>query len=115
VPICASNRLTASKGGNFIDSASNYQFQETEKWVGEWMKKRGNRDEIGLLHYHYPALNAVILIIYTVLATKYTTNFRAGPGSPNIFVNFTGNGSKSLKISVEASLKNLQTDYIDLV
>jgi aryl-alcohol dehydrogenase-like predicted oxidoreductase len=115
VPICASSRLTASKGGNFIDSANNYQFQETEKWVGEWMKKRGNRDEIGLLHYRYPALNAVILIIHIVLATKYTTNFRAGPGSPNILVNFTGNGSKSLKTSVDASLKNLQTDYIDLV
>ncbi|KAM0202832.1 hypothetical protein ACHAPI_001000 [Fusarium lateritium] len=84
------------QGGNFIDSANNYQFQETEKWVGEWMKKRGNRDEI-------------------VLATKYTTNFRAGPGSSNILVNFTGNGSKSLRVSVEASLQNLQTDYIDLL
>jgi aryl-alcohol dehydrogenase-like predicted oxidoreductase len=30
-------------------------------------------------------------------------------------VNFTGNGSKSLRASVEASLKNLQTNYIDLV
>jgi aryl-alcohol dehydrogenase-like predicted oxidoreductase len=30
-------------------------------------------------------------------------------------VNFTGNGTKSLRASVEASLKNLQTDYIDLV
>lgn len=115
VSICTCSRLTASKGGNFIDSANNYQFQETEKWVGEWMKKRGNRDEIGLLHYLYPAFNDVILIIHVVLATKYTTNFRAGPGSPNILVNFAGNGSKSLKVSVEASLKNLQTDYIDLV
>jgi predicted aldo/keto reductase-like oxidoreductase len=40
--------LTLDEGGNFIDSANNYQFQETEKWVGEWMSKRGNRDEIGL-------------------------------------------------------------------
>ncbi|KAF5026704.1 hypothetical protein F66182_1211 [Fusarium sp. NRRL 66182] len=84
------------KGGNFIDVANNYQFQDSEKWLGEWMKKRGNRDEI-------------------VLATKYTTNFRAGPGAPNIMVNFMGNGSKSLKISVENSLQNLQTDYIDLL
>ncbi|RGP66681.1 alcohol dehydrogenase [Fusarium longipes] len=83
------------QGGNFIDSANNYQFQETEKWVGEWMSKRGNRDEI-------------------VIATKYTTNFRAGPGSPNIMMNFCGNGSKSLRTSVESSLRNLQTDYIDL-
>ncbi|KAF4335961.1 alcohol dehydrogenase [Fusarium beomiforme] len=84
------------QGGNFIDTANNYQFQETEKWVGEWMRKRGNRDEM-------------------VVATKYTTNFRAGPGAPNIMVNFTGNGSKSLRASVESSLKNLQTDYIDLL
>ncbi|KAM0505818.1 hypothetical protein ACHAP8_002050 [Fusarium lateritium] len=34
------------QGGNFIDTANNYQFQETERWVGEWMSKRGNRDEI---------------------------------------------------------------------
>lgn len=33
--------------GNFIDTANNYQFEESEKWIGEWMKKRGNRDEIG--------------------------------------------------------------------
>ncbi|KAM0563332.1 hypothetical protein ACHAPJ_001050 [Fusarium lateritium] len=84
------------KGGNFIDSANNYQFQDTEKWVGEWMKKRGNRDEI-------------------VVATKYTTNFRSGPGAPHIMANFTGNGSKSLKASINSSLRNLQTDYIDLL
>ncbi|KAL6914113.1 hypothetical protein FSHL1_011786 [Fusarium sambucinum] len=84
------------QGGNFIDTANNYQFQETERWVGEWMSKRGNRDEI-------------------VIATKYTTNFRAGPGNPNIMVNFCGNGTKSLRTSVESSLKNLQTDYIDLL
>ena len=29
--------------------------------------------------------------------------------------NSTGNGTKSLVTSVNASLKNLQTDYIDLV
>lgn len=29
--------------------------------------------------------------------------------------NFTGNGTKSLLLSVRNSLKNLQTDYIDLV
>ncbi|KAJ4270091.1 hypothetical protein NW762_001764 [Fusarium torreyae] len=84
------------QGGNFIDSANNYQFQDTEKWVGEWMKKRGNRDEI-------------------VVATKYTTNFRSGPAAPHIMANFTGNGAKSLRASVSSSLRNLQTDYIDLL
>ncbi|EOO01502.1 putative norsolorinic acid reductase protein [Phaeoacremonium minimum UCRPA7] len=84
------------QGGNFIDTANNYQFEESETWIGEWMKKRGNRDEI-------------------VLATKYTTNFRSGKGDKQIMANFTGNGSKSLHTSVNASLKKLQTDYIDLL
>ncbi|KJZ79223.1 Norsolorinic acid reductase [Hirsutella minnesotensis 3608] len=84
------------QGGNFIDAANNYQFEESEKWIGEWMKKRGNRDQM-------------------VIATKFTTNFRAGPNHPDIMANFTGNGSKSLHTSVNASLKKLQTDYIDLL
>lgn len=36
------------QGGNFIDTANNYQDEESEIWLGEWMKKRGNRDEIVL-------------------------------------------------------------------
>lgn len=84
------------QGGNFIDTANNYQFEESESWIGQWMKKRGNRDQM-------------------VIATKYTTNFRGGPNAPHIMANFTGNGSKSLHTSVEASLRKLQTDYIDLL
>lgn len=30
-------------------------------------------------------------------------------------INYQGNGTKSLHVSVNASLKKLQTDYIDLV
>lgn len=30
-------------GGNFIDTANNYQDDESETWIGEWMKERGNR------------------------------------------------------------------------
>ncbi|KAJ0310010.1 hypothetical protein COL516b_002516 [Colletotrichum fioriniae] len=84
------------QGGNFIDTANNYQFEESEEWIGEWMKKRGVRDQM-------------------VIATKYTTNFQAGPNAPGIMANFTGNGSKSLHTSVEASLRKLKTDYIDLL
>ena len=50
-----------------------------------------------------------------VIATKFTTNFRAGHGETEIMANFGGNGTKSMRTSVEASLKKLQTDYIDLV
>ncbi|KAH6876519.1 putative aryl-alcohol dehydrogenase Aad14 [Thelonectria olida] len=30
-------------GGNFIDTANNYQNEESEAWLGEWMKSRSNR------------------------------------------------------------------------
>lgn len=84
------------QGGNFIDTSNNYQFQESEKWIGEWMKKRDNRDQM-------------------VIATKYTTNYLGGPNAPPIMANFSGNNSKSLHVSIEASLKKLQTDYIDVL
>ncbi|PNP51599.1 hypothetical protein THARTR1_07855 [Trichoderma harzianum] len=84
------------QGGNFIDTSNNYQFEESEAIIGDWMKKRGNRHEM-------------------VIATKYTTCYKLGPVRPHIAANFTGNGTKSLNVSVEASLKKLQTDYIDLL
>ena len=42
--------------GNFIDTSNNYQFQESEKWIGEWMKKRGVRDQMGSLSPRRPVL-----------------------------------------------------------
>ncbi|KAG6183765.1 hypothetical protein E4U10_006686 [Claviceps purpurea] len=87
---------TKSQTRNFIDTANSYQCEQSEIWIGEWMKKRRNRDQM-------------------VIATKYTTNFKAGPDQPRIMANFIGNGTKSLQISVNASLRKLQTDYIDLL
>ncbi|KAJ5641930.1 Norsolorinic acid reductase B [Penicillium lividum] len=84
-----------ANGGNFIDTASNYQNGENEVWIGEWMEKRGVRDEI-------------------VLATKYTSPWRKHIET-ELQANYVGNNAKSLKISVEASLKKLRTDYIDLL
>ena len=81
-------------GGNFLDTANNYQNEETEKWLGEWMHSRQNRDQI-------------------VLATKFTSPCTYEP--VNIKSNFVGNHSKSLRVSLDASLKKLQTDYIDLL
>jgi predicted oxidoreductase len=52
-----------------------------------------------------------------VIATKFTTNFRANNDYKHhkILSNYNGNSTKSLHVSVEASLKKLKTDYIDLV
>ncbi|PMD62533.1 Aldo/keto reductase [Hyaloscypha bicolor E] len=83
-------------GGNFIDTSNNYQKEESEIWIGEWMKKRGIRDQM-------------------VIATKFTTCYRTGYGEKEIIVNASGNGTKSLHLSLEASLKKLQTSYIDLL
>ena len=82
-------------GGNFIDTANNYQNEQSETWLGEWMKARGNRDEM-------------------VIATKYTMGFR-GHGEEKIKSNFQGNDAKALRVSVDRSLKKLQIDYVDLV
>ncbi|KAF7593568.1 hypothetical protein BBP40_011188 [Aspergillus hancockii] len=85
------------QGGNFLDTANNYQQEESEIWLGEWMKKRGNRDQM-------------------VIATKYTTGFRTSHRDTEpIQSNFVGNSLKSMRISVKSSLKKLQTDYIDLL
>ncbi|KAI8654145.1 Aldo-ket-red domain-containing protein [Fusarium sp. Ph1] len=84
------------QGGNFLDTASSYQGEESEKWLGEWLSKTRRRDEF-------------------VLATKYTGNFKSRSESSRQQSNFGGNGSKSLHLSVEASLKKLQTTYIDLL
>ncbi|KAF5385564.1 hypothetical protein D9757_006790 [Collybiopsis confluens] len=83
-------------GGNFIDTANNYQGESSEQFIGEWMEKRGIRDEI-------------------VIATKYTINYKMGNSSVKQQVNYTGNNKKSLHISVEASLKKLRTSYIDIL
>jgi aryl-alcohol dehydrogenase-like predicted oxidoreductase len=83
-------------GGNFIDTANNYQGEESETWIGEWMKKNNNRDEM-------------------VLATKFTTGYRTTGATEKIKSNFQGTHSKSLRLSLNASLKKLQTDYVDLL
>ncbi|KAK9237055.1 NADP-dependent oxidoreductase domain-containing protein [Lipomyces kononenkoae] len=82
-------------GGNFIDTANGYQAEESEEWLGEWMASRKNRDQL-------------------VIATKYTGIYPSGKGGEYIKSNFLGNHSKSMYLSLEASLKKLQTSYIDI-
>ncbi|KAH9477950.1 Aryl-alcohol dehydrogenase [NADP(+)] [Psilocybe cubensis] len=83
-------------GGNFIDTANNYQDETSELFVGEWAEKRGIRDQL-------------------FIATKYTTNFKARNPSVEQQILYVGNNAKSMHISVEASLKKLRTTYIDLL
>ncbi|KAL8747702.1 MAG: hypothetical protein Q9190_000443 [Brigantiaea leucoxantha] len=80
-------------GGNFIDSANVYQFGQSEQWIGEWMQKTGRRSEM-------------------VVATKYTMSPMAT--KPVQQSNFGGTGTKSMHMAIEQSLKNLQTDYVDI-
>lgn len=60
------------------------------------MKARGNRDEM-------------------VVATKFTTGYKSYQGRKIIQSNYGGMHTKSLRHSLDASLKKLQTDYIDVM
>lgn len=79
--------LFAEAGGNFIDTAVNYTNGTSEKYVGDFIQ--ADRD-------------------YFVVATKYTLS--RNWDDPN----GGGNSRKNMMVSVETSLKRLQTDYIDL-
>src|ERR1700730_17177864 len=74
-------------GGNFIDTANFYTNGTSESFIGEFMKD--HRQSV-------------------VLATKYSN---AAPGTDP---NAAGNQRKNMMQAVEASLKRLKTDYIDL-
>ncbi len=86
------------QGVNFLDTAEMYPIPtnadtqgRTEACIGNWMKARGNRDQV-------------------VIATKAT-----GPGEmvsylrPDIHHN-----RDNIRAAISGSLKRLQTDYIDL-
>jgi len=77
----------ADAGGNFVDTANLYTGGTSETFVGAFLKGRRER---------------------FVLATKYTLNM--SPDDPN----GGGNHRKNLVQSLDASLKRLGTDYIDL-
>lgn len=73
-------------GGNCIDTADTYSSGESELIIGRWMKSRGNRDRV-------------------IMATKVGSQM--GPGKQGL-------SRRYIFEAVEASLKRLQTDYIDL-
>ena len=78
----------AAAGGNVIDSADVYQFGQSEEILGKALE--GRREDF-------------------VLATKFTNG-----AAPNANRLVKGNSRKAMVASVEASLRRLKTDRIDL-
>jgi aryl-alcohol dehydrogenase-like predicted oxidoreductase len=85
------------QGINFFDTAELYSIpphpdrhSNTEKIIGTWFKKTRNRDKV-------------------ILASKI-----AGKAEFSKFIRTTGFNRESIIDAVHASLKRLQTDYIDL-
>ena len=76
-------------GGNLIDTADHYAGGKSERMLGEMIAGRGVRDRV-------------------VLASKFTMG--SGAKGPNM----VGNGRKTMMASLDASLRRLGTDYIDL-
>jgi aryl-alcohol dehydrogenase-like predicted oxidoreductase len=76
------------RGGNFVDTANQYNYGEAERLIGEFSDKERDR---------------------LVIATKYTLPMQAA--DPNS----GGNHRKSMVQSVESSLRRLGTEYIDLL
>lgn len=79
----------ADLGGNFIDTADVYQFGQSEEILGTLLE--GRRETF-------------------FLATKFTYGAAPAPGRL-----VTGNSRRTMIASVEASLKRLRTDRIDLL
>jgi len=77
----------AAHGGNFIDTANFYTGGTSESFIGDFLD--GRRDQF-------------------VLATKFSLTMRAG--DPNA----SGNHRKNIRQALEASLKRLKSDYVDL-
>lgn len=85
------------KGINFFDTAELYPvparaatYGLTEKYIGSWFKKTGNREKI-------------------ILASKI-----AGPGAYTAHIRKTGFSKQAITEALHNSLKRLQTNYIDL-
>ena len=78
----------AEAGGNFVDTANNYTDGTSEEYVGDF---------VALDREHF------------VIATKYTLSTRRD--DPNA----GGNHRKNMVQALEASLRRLRTDYVDLL
>lgn len=85
-------RAYVEAGGNFIDTADFYTAGESERMLGRLIKRAGNRDEV-------------------VLTSKFTNTVdRDARPNPNA----SGNGRAHLIRALDASLRRLGTDHLDL-
>jgi len=82
-------RRYVESGGNLIDTADFYTAGESERILGRLIEKSGERERL-------------------VLTSKFTNT--VDPADPNA----SGNGRKHIMRAVEASLRRLGTDYLDL-
>lgn len=92
-----------NSGINLIDTANNYNAGKTESLIGQWFAQGGGRRE------------------KTVLATKcYSAPMEWGSSDPAkregtwVGPNQRGLSAKHIREACDASLKRLNTDYIDL-
>jgi len=76
-------------GGNFIDTANVYQNGQSEEWLGEWIEKKGIRNDL-------------------VIATKFSLPTK--PGS----INLVGNSRANMFRQIDESLRRLRTTFIDI-
>jgi len=82
-------RKYLDEGGNFVDTADFYTAGESETILGKLIAEANVRERV-------------------VLTTKFTNS--VDPGDPNA----GGNGRKHMIRALEASLRRLGTDYVDL-
>lgn len=89
-----------SQGVNFLDTAELYPVPPdktkqgtTERYIGTWLKKRGNRDDLVI---------ATKVAASTFITTRETWGARAKYDKKNI------------QDAIDGSLERLQTDYVDI-
>lgn len=58
---------------------------------------------------------SIRILTYGVVIEQYTSGYRIGSDPKALQSNYTGNNTKSMVMSVEASLKKLKTSYIDVL
>lgn len=114
-----------ASGGNFIDTANNYQNEQSEQWIGEWMAARGNRESMVVATKYGAAYKLYDRATYPIQTNwggkfypstlRLMTYLASGKNACTDFKFTTGTGTKNMKTCLEQSLKKLQTHYVDIL